>query len=294
MRGIKEGAPYGYLVLLFLLVGGVLIYPLFYGIQLAFLDRNLLRPASGQFVGLQNFRRLFFEDELFFQCLRNSLIFTFASVGFEYLLGLSSALLLNSRFIKLRNMLRAIILLPWVVPIAVNSLNWRWMLAPRYGIINQLLVTIGLEKYAINWLSDLSAALPAVIFVNVWRSFPFYTITIGAGLTLIPAELYEAAKVDGASKWQLFKYITLPGIRTVSIVIVTLHIIWTFVNFDMIYILTGGGPLYQTEVLPTYLYQQAFRFFRMSYAASIGVFILLFLIATTGFYFTRVSKLYGD
>ncbi len=269
-----------------------MVYPLVDGIYLSFWRKNLLYPTKDKLIWFGNYYRLLFKDDLFWLAFKNSIVFTAASVFFEYLLGLGSALLLNSKYIRFKNLLRGIVLLPWVVPIAVNSLNWRWMLLPDYGFINQVLKTIGLGNFARGWLSDLKWVFPVVVLVNVWRSFPFYTVTILAGLTLIPRELYEAAHIDGANRWQVFRYITFPGIKGISLVIVVLHVVWTFANFDVIYLLTGGGPLHRTEVLPTYLYQQAFNYFKMGYAASIGVFIFMFLMITVGLYFTKISTLY--
>ncbi|BER91860.1 sugar ABC transporter permease [Atrimonas thermophila] len=288
----KIFTPYWYFLLLLTLVGALMIYPLVDGVYLSFWRKNLLYPAKDKLIWFGNYYRLLFKDELFWLAFKNSAIFTAASVFFEYLLGLGSALLLNSKYIRFKNLMRGIVLLPWVVPIAVNSLNWKWMLLPDYGFINQFLKTIGLGSLARGWLSDLNWVFPTVVLVNVWRSFPFYTVTILAGLTLIPRELYEAAHIDGANRWQVFRYITFPGIKGVSMVIVILHVVWTFANFDVIYLLTGGGPLHRTEVLPTYLYQQAFNYFKMGYAASIGVFIFLFLLITVGLYFSKISTLY--
>jgi ABC-type sugar transport system permease subunit len=291
----KAFSPYWYFIPLFVVVGALMVYPLADGIRLSFWSKNLMYPGKDKFVGFANYYKLLFEDKLFWPALRNSIIFTAASVLFEYLLGLGSALLLNSKHVvRCKNLLRGIVLLPWVVPIAVNSLNWRWMLLPDYGFVNQLLRISGLGSIARGWLSDLRWVFPTVVLVNVWRSFPFYTVTILAGLTLIPRELYEAAHIDGANRWQVFRYITFPGIKGVSTVIVVLHIVWTFVNFDVIYLLTGGGPLHRTEVLPTYLYQQAFNYFKVSYASSIGTFIFLFLIITVGFYFSKFSSFYVE
>lgn len=287
-------APYPYFIILLVLVGALMIYPLIDGIWLSFWQKNLLYPTRDKFIWFANYRKLLFEDEIFWLALKNSIIFTAASVFFEYLLGLGSALLLNSKYIRFKNFLRGIVLLPWVVPIAVNSINWTWMLLPEYGFVNQVLKVLGLGHLARGWLSDLNWVFPIVILVNVWRSFPFYTVTLLAGLTLIPKELYEAGQIDGTTRWQAFRYITFPGIKGVSTVIVILHLIWTFVNFDVIYLLTGGGPLHRTEVLPTYLYQQAFNYFNMGYAASIGVFIFVFLVITVGFYFSRLSNFHEN
>ena len=290
----KYLAPYPYFIILLALVGALMIYPLINSLYLSFWQKNLLYPARDKFIWFDNYRKLLFEDKIFWTALKNSIIFTGASVFFEYLLGLGSALLLNSKYTRFRNFLKGAVLLPWAVPIAVNSLNWKWMLMSNYGFINQVLQTLGLGHLARGWLGDLNWAFPTVILVNVWRSFPFYTVTLLAGLTLIPKELYEAGEIDGAGRWQTFWYITFPGIKAISAVIVILHVIWTFVNFDVIYLLTAGGPLNKTEVLPTYLYQQAFRYFNVSYAASIGAFIFVFLIITIGLYFSKSSSSYGD
>jgi multiple sugar transport system permease protein len=283
-------APYTYFIILLALVGALMIYPLINGLYLSFWQKNLLYPARDKFIWFDNYRKLLFEDEIFWTAFRNSIIFTVASVFFEYLLGLGSALLLNSKYIRFKNLLRGLVLLPWVVPIAVNSLNWRWMLMSNYGFVNQILQKLGLGHLARGWLGDLNWVFPTVILVNVWRSFPFYTVTLLAGLTLIPKELYEAGQIDGTGRWQAFRYITFPGIKVVSLVIVILHVIWTFVNFDVIYLLTAGGPLHRTEVLPTYLYRQAFKYFDLGYASSIGAFIFIFLIVTVGLYFYWSSR----
>jgi multiple sugar transport system permease protein len=158
--------------------------------------------------------------------------------------------------------------------------------------VNQLLDLLGFHDFlTINWLGDLSLVMAVCIFINVWRSFPFYTITLMAGLSTVPRELYEAAHVDGASRFARFRHITLPGIRNVAMVIVVLHLIWTFTNFDVIYLLTAGGPLHATEVLPTLLYSYAFEHFEMGYAAAIGVFLLLVLAVTVGPSYARVNRL---
>ncbi len=177
------------------------------------------------------------------------------------------------------------------MPIAINSLIWQFMLSPDFGFIDQFLSLIGFRSLSeATWLTNLSLVMPTVIAVNVWRSFPFYTIVLTAGLATIPRELYEAAEVDGAARFSRFWHVTLPGIRRVSAVIVTFHVIWTFTNFDVIYLLTDGGPLHASEVLPTVLYHQAFVQFDMGYASSIGVFLLGVLSLTAGPLYSRLNR----
>ncbi len=283
---------YGYLVLLVIIILAVDLYPFFDAVRLSFFDKNLMNPGGDRFAGLGNFIRLLTREPLFLPALWNTIVFTLGSVFFEYLIGLSAALLLTSRYVPLKNLFKALVLLPWAVPIAINSLIWKFMLAPNYGFINQILDRLGAHDFLqMNWLGNLSLVMPVVIGVNVWRSFPFYAITLMAGLATIPRELYESAHVDGASWSARFWHITMPGIKNVSMVIVVLHLIWTFTNFDVIYLLTGGGPLHATEVLPTFLYQQAFELFDMGYASAIGVIILLFLVVTVGpLYFRADGK----
>jgi ABC-type sugar transport system permease subunit len=282
---------YGYLVLLIIIILAVDVYPFFDAVRLSFFEKNLMNPGGDRFTGLSNFVRLFAKEPLFRPVLWNTIVFTLGSVVFEYLLGLGAALLLTSRYTPLKNLCKALVLLPWAVPIAINSLIWKFMLAPNYGFINQILDRIGAHDFLrMNWLGSLSLVMPVVIGVNVWRSFPFYAITLMAGLATIPRELYESAQVDGASWSDRFWHITMPGIKNVSTVVVVLHLIWTFTNFDVIYLLTGGGPLHATEVLPTLLYQEAFDHFDMGYASAIGVFILIFLAVTVGPLFFRANE----
>ncbi len=285
-------SQYLYLAPLVLLVSAVGLYPFLDAIILGFHSKNLMNPAADRFVAFGNFVRLFTRERLLLPALWNTVVFTVGSVVFELLLGLGSALLLNSPRTPARNFLKALVLLPWAVPIAINSLIWRFMLAPNIGFVNQLLDLLGLHDFlTMNWLGDLALVMPVCIFINVWRSFPFYTITLLAGLSTVPRELYEAAHVDGASRFARFVHITLPGIRNVALVIVVLHVIWTFTNFDVIYLLTAGGPLHATEVLPTLLYSYAFEHFDMGYAAAIGVFLLIVLAVTVGPAYAKVNRL---
>ena len=290
---MKKGAlsGYAYFLPLFVFIAAVYLYPFLSAISLSFHDVNYLRPGSRPFVGIANFVRLLTREQLFSTTLLNSLIFTLGSVVFEYIAGLASALLLNSAYVKMKNLAKALVLLPWAVPIAINSLIWKFLLSGGYGFLDQLLNALGFHAMVNeNWLGDLALVMPTVVFVNVWRSFPFYTITLTAGLATVPRELYEASEVDGAGWLSRFWHITLPGIRHVSAVIVVFHLIWTFTNFDVIYLLTGGGPLHVTEVLPTLLYQQAFVNFDMGYAAAIGVFLFIVLSLTAGPLYSRLNR----
>ena len=279
---------YLYFIPMFLFVFLIYLYPLGNAFALSLWDKVLTRPGADRFAGLDNFMRLFTDEPLFATALGNGFVFTFFSVILEYILGLTVALVLTGKFAKMRNTSKALLMLPWAVPIAINSMMWRFLLAPNFGFLSQTLAWMGIPgMLEINWFGSTETAMPIVIFINVWRSFPFYTIILTAGLSTIPKELYEAAEVDGASGRHRFWNVTLPGIKNTSVVIIVFHIIWTFTNFDVIYLLTGGGPLHSTEVLPTLLYRQAFGNFNMGYASAIGVTMFVVLMIATGPLYSR-------
>ena len=279
---------YLYFIPIALFIFLIYLYPLGNAFVLSLWNRVLTRPGTERFVGLDNYIRLFTAEPLFLKTLGNGFIFTFFSVIFEYLVGLAAALALSSKFAKMKNASKALLMLPWAVPIAINSMVWRFLLAPNFGFLSQTLTALGIPgMHHANWFGNMSTAMPTVIFINVWRSFPFFTITLTAALSVIPRELYEAAEVDGATGWNRFWNVTLPGIKTTSAVIIIFHIIWTFSNFDVIHLLTGGGPLHATEVLPTLLYRQAFSNFNMGYASAMGIIIFIVLMIAVGPLYNR-------
>jgi multiple sugar transport system permease protein len=179
-----------------------------------------------------------------------------------------------------------LVLIPWTVPIVIAAMTWRWILQPEYGIGNVLLVRAGILAEPIYWLGDLSTALGTTIFVNIWRSFPFYTITLLAAMQAVPRELLEAAAIDGANAWQRFWKITLPHLKGVSLALIVLHVVWTFNNVEFIWLLTEGGPLHASETLATLVYRLAFRTFQISEAASLSVMMIALLLIVGAGYLT--------
>lgn len=168
-------------------------------------------------------------------------------------------------------------LIPWIVPIVVASILWRWMLNPDFGIVNVLLVKSGILESPVYWLGEVNTALYSCIFVNIWRSFPFYTIVFLAALRSIPPEETEAALIDGANSFQRFTYIMIPHLRYVSLVVIVLHVMWTFYHFDFVWLLTGGGPLNASEILPTLIYRTAFRYYDFGVASAMSVMMTVIL-----------------
>jgi multiple sugar transport system permease protein len=230
---------------------------------------------AGTFVGFDNFLWVLRSRD-FYNGLWNSFIWVFGSVFFEMLLGTAIALLLNQAFTG-RGAVRALVLAPYLIPTVVAVLTWRFMFHDLLGIANYFLISIGLIDSPILWLSDRRYAMMAVIIVGVWKFLPFVVIAILGILQSIPNEQYEAAQIDGASTFQQFWRITLPYILPVFFLTALLRTIWTFNKFDIIYLLTGGGPLDSTTTVPILIYEKAFADFDMSRAAAIAVAAFLVL-----------------
>lgn len=230
---------------------------------------------SGPFVGLENFWWALSEPA-FFNALVNSLIWTFGSVFLELIIGVGLALLLDQSF-RLRGLARAAILAPYLVPTVVAVLTWRFMFHDLVGVFNYILLSIGLVNEPVLWLNEPVAAMAAVILVGVWKFFPFVVIAILGILQAIPREQFEAARIDGASAWRRFRVITLPQIMPVLLLSAVLRMIWTFHKFDIIYLLTGGGPLDATTTLPVMVYLQGFHDMDLGRAAAVAVITMLIL-----------------
>ncbi len=249
-----------------LLLGGLVAYPLGYAVYLSL--HLAVGPRVGAFVGLENYVDLWTDDQ-FTSSVWQTVRFTFFSIFFKFWLGLAAATMLHQK-IKFRNLLTALVLLPWIVPEVVTALAWRGIFDPVFGGLNGLLLAMGVVDKGIPWLGTPELALPAVTAVNIWKGIPFFTITLLAGMKAIDAELYDAAAVDGANAWRRFLHITLPGLRYVIIVCTLLSTIWTFNNFTIIYLLTGGGPGGATRVF-TILAYEAIAGLRYSRATSIAL-----------------------
>jgi ABC-type sugar transport system permease subunit len=269
-----------YLLIIPSFIALLIVYyiPLARIIQLSFNTKTLINPAL-EFVGLGNFRRAL-QSDLFALSLRNTVIWTVAGVTFQFLLGLGTALLANRQF-KGRKIFRSAMLIPYITPTVVAAIVWRWMYNPEFGVINEILLDLGWHGYG--WLSSESLALWGVIFVNTWKGFPFFFVTLLAGLQSIPKSYYEAAKVDGANAFQQFWHITLPQLRPMINIAVVLATVSTFNYLGLVWALTRGGPANATEILPVMVYRQAFVDYSFGYSAAIALVIfavnLVFVIS---------------
>ncbi|MBI2486003.1 MAG: sugar ABC transporter permease [Deltaproteobacteria bacterium] len=258
-----------------LILAGVTLYPLFYVLWLS-LHRRLIIFNISKFVGLENYGFLL-RDERFWNALYNTVYFTGASVFLELTLGLGAAVLLNRAF-KGKGIMRSIILIPWVIPTVVSARMWEWMYNPDYGILNYLF------EANINWLGSPFWALNAAVFMDVWKTTPFVALLLMAGLQTIPVDLYQAARVDGASNWYIFKRITLPLLKPMILIVLIFRTLDAFRVFDAIYVLTGGGPANTTETLSIYAYKTLFQTLQFGYGSAIAVTVFFSVAIITIFY----------
>ncbi len=232
------------MVLILLLVAYPFCMALYFSLSNAFIGR------PSQFIGIGNFVRLW-ESDAFRQTFQNAFVFTGASVAVKLVLGTSLALLLHQQ-LWCKRLIRGAILLPWVIPTALSTLGWWWMFNSLYSVVNWTGIALGLMAApGPNWLGQSYYAMAAVITVNIWRGLPFFAITILAGLVAIPRDLYEAAETDGAGAWSRFWYVTLPMLRPVLAVVVLFSTIFTFSDFNIVYVLTRGGPINSTHLFAT-------------------------------------------
>ena len=267
-------------------LGVLVVFPLLQGLYFSFTDINdtnianpvLDRPARYEFTGLENYFAVLSGDPsfgAFWGTLVRTLIWTFACVFFHYAIGLALAVLLN-RDLRMRGLYRVLLILPWAVPVFISAFAWKYLFNAEYGLVNWLLESVGLPGQV--WLGQSDLALVSVVVVNVWLGVPFMMVALLGGLQSIPGDLYEAAEVDGATPWQRFVHVTLPGLRTVSSTVVLLGVIWTFNMFPVIYLMTGNNP--HTRILVTYAFERFFSGATRDFAvaSTYGVLILSVLL----------------
>ena len=265
-------------------------YPFVKGVELSVTDARVGVPGS--FVGLHNFAVLA-NDTIFQAAVWNTFVYTGVTTVFKLGLGLWLALLLNRHF-KGKALTRAFVLLPFIIPTVLSTFAWKWMFDPTFSVINWTLYRVGLIHGRINWLSDPDLAMISVIIVNIWRGVPFYAISLLAGLQTINPELHEAAAIDGARPWQRFWHVTWPLLLPVTMVVVLFSVIQTFADFQLVYVLTGGGPANATHLFATYAYQIGVGTGLLSQGAAISLAmfpVLLVVVIVQLLYIRRVETL---
>ncbi len=258
----------------------VIVYPLFSALHLSLF--SIYTPTlKGPWVGLANYADILTSPG-FWSSLLTTVIWTGGTLVVQMLAGIGVALLLNENIV-FRSLARSLILFPYFVSTVVAVLVWRWLFNDLYGMMNHILIAVGLVDMPVNWLGVMPNAMLSIIFIGAWKYFPFVVIAVLARLQTIPLALYEAATIDGAGAWGRFWDVTLPQLRNVLGVIVLLRIIWDFKEFDLIWLLTGGGPINRTRTLPLLVYQEAFGLNHLgrasTYAVAMMVVMLLFMLA---------------
>jgi multiple sugar transport system permease protein len=259
-----------------LLITLLVAYPFVMALYFALSNAQIGRPS--EFVGLRNFIGLWQSDS-FRQTFQNAFVFTGIAVAFKVVLGITLALLLNEA-LWFKRMIRGAVLLPWVIPTALSTLGWWWMFDSLYSVVNWTAIRLGIMSApGPNWLGQANYAMAAVIAVNVWRGLPFFAITVLAGLVAIPREYYEAAEVDGASSWLRFRHVTLPLLRPVIAVVTLFSTIFTFSDFNIVQVLTRGGPVNSTHLFATLAYQVGLFGGNLGQGAAISLFLFPMLAA---------------
>jgi multiple sugar transport system permease protein len=276
--------PYFFILPSILFLGAILGFPIIYSIVISFQKYNLETLVSGkaQFIGLQNYIAVLGNPQLK-NALIHSLVFTFFSILFQFTIGLGLSILLNKSF-PLNNVMRGVLLSGWQVPSVVTGTVFLWLFNLDYGLVNFLLTSLKIVNEPIAWFFQTNTAMVAVIIANIWLGIPFNVILLSAGIAGLPEDVYEAATVDGANGWQKVFYITLPLLKSTILAVLMLGFIYTLRVFDIIWIMTKGGPGTATEVLPTLAYRLSFINFNFGQSAAVSVIILAILLIAAVLY----------
>jgi multiple sugar transport system permease protein len=279
-------ATLGYLLMapVVLILVGLVGYPFVMALWLSLTDKTIGNP--GNFVGFQNLVNLW-QSSLYQQAVRNTIVFTAGATLIKFPLGFALALLLNEKF-PARKLVRAAVLVPWIVPSVLSAMAWMWLFTPNFSVLNWILAQFGARP--VPWLTDPSWAMFSVILVNAWRATPFYAITLLAGLQGISPDLYEAAAIDGANAWGRFRHITFPLIVPILAVTMVLSIIWTFSEFQTVYALTGGGPRNSTHLLATLSYSVGLGAGKLGEGAAISLTMLPVLLLVVVWQLRQLSR----
>jgi multiple sugar transport system permease protein len=258
-----------------------LAYPLGLGVWLSYTDTRIGR--GGEFIGLENYLWLA-DDSVFWLSVYNTLLYTIVASAIKFAVGLYLAMLLN-RHMPFKAIIRAVVLIPFIVPTVLSAIAFWWIFDTQFSILTWMLQKIGFiaETYQINWLGDATMARASVIFANIWRGVPFIAITLLAGLQTVSPSLYEAAVIDGATRWQMFRYITYPMLTPIIAVVMTFSVPFTFTDFQLIWVLTRGGPFNTTHLMATLSYQRAILGGNLGEGAAIATAMIPFLLAAIMF-----------
>jgi multiple sugar transport system permease protein len=290
-RPRPDAAPYLFLLPALAVTAAIVLLPVLRTLWMSLHDFVLFRPRSVPFIGLGNYLRAL-SDEVFWISLWNSLWWITLVVGLQFLLGFAAALLLNQSF-WWRGLARALVIVPWALPSVIIGLTWTWMYDFNLGVINDLLLRSGLAERPIAFLAHPELSFYAIVLALVWQGFPFFAVTILAGLQTIGDEQYEAAEIDGATRWQRLRYVILPGLAEIIATALLLRTIWVANSLDVILVMTGGGPGYATHTLPLYAFLRAYSSMEFGYGAALAIVLTVILLGVVLLWVRRAARELG-
>ncbi|MGR9452225.1 MULTISPECIES: carbohydrate ABC transporter permease [Rhizobium] len=286
---LRKLVPYFYVSPATLLLILLMLFPMVMVFKYSLMDGAIMKKDAA-FAGFQNYLTIF-ENPVFWQSVVQTLYFTIMSVVFHFIIGLAFALLLNTNRVDplIRSILRVLFILPWLFTAVIIAIIWRLLLDPN-GVVNSVLMALHIINFKVEWFSSTRTAIHALTFANIWAGYPLYMVSLLAGLQGISKELYEAAGIDGANGLQKFWYITIPQLMPIIISIALLDFIWTMQVFPLVWMTTGGGPIYSTEVLSTFTYKLAFSQYEFSLASASAMIILIISMSVTYFYIKHQQR----
>jgi ABC transporter, permease protein len=290
MKKLKEKIGYLYILPAVLFMIFFVGYPIIYNIIISFQDVNLMSLNTGikPFVGIKNYI-IVLSNPVFYKALFNTLFYTIVCIIFQFTIGFALAVFFNIDF-KLARFIRGLIMVAWLLPLTVTALNFKFMFAINGGIINEILLKLNIIKEPIEWLLGQKSSMWSLIITNIWIGIPFNMILLVTGLSTIPKTLYESSELDGANWFQKIIYITLPSIKPAILAVVTLGFINTFKVFDLVFIMTNGGPVNATEVLSTLSYRYSFDSFNFGLGSSVANILCLILVIVSVVYIKFIKK----
>ncbi|MBB6219078.1 multiple sugar transport system permease protein [Rhizobium leguminosarum] len=281
--------PYFYVSPATFLLVLLMLFPMVMVFKYSLMDSAIMKKDAA-FAGVQNYLTIF-ENPVFWQSVGQTMYFTIMSVVFHFIIGLAFALLLNTNRVDplIRSILRVLFILPWLFTAVIIAIIWRLLLDPN-GVVNSVLMALHIINFKVEWFSSTRTAIHALTFANIWAGYPLYMVSLLAGLQGISKELYEAAGIDGANELEKFWYITIPQLMPIIISIALLDFIWTMQVFPLVWMTTGGGPIYSTEVLSTFTYKLAFSQYEFSLASASAMIILIISMSVTYFYIKHQQR----
>jgi multiple sugar transport system permease protein len=266
-----------------LVVAVFTVYPLLYSVYLSVHENVLTRPLDNDFVGLQNFREVV-GGYYFWRSLWSTAVFAVMAVAAVTLYGLGVALLLNQPGVLGSTLLKVVVLLPWAIPSVISGIIWRWIFDGDYGVLNGLLLATGAIERYVPWMSQTFTARLCMVIAHVWKQGPLAAVFLLAALQIIPAELYDAVRMDGAGRWNAFRFVTVPYLKATLALVLIYETIVAVATFDLVYVMTGGGPADATAIIGWYAYTEIFRFLNLGHGAALAIILGVLLLGLVMIY----------